>query len=80
MEFYIDSEELGIDSEGYGEYTGFVSYYLTTHGHDESTMLFNATIEIVNQDGGEIDSIGIDDSSNRVYDAALNLIKLELKG
>lgn len=72
-EIQID-EDLGVNYQDEGPWR---SYQLTTHGSDLFDLLDNATIEEVDQDGGELNSYGINEASLEVYSAAQILIAQE---
>lgn len=53
-------------------------YELTTHGKTFNECYDNAVIQVIDQDGGELDTFKIEDANDDVYDAATEAIKKEL--
>ena len=71
----IDTD-LGIEYQDSGPWR---SYRITASGNSVKEMIDDATVEEIDQDGGELDCYGLDDAPREVSDAAEKLIKKEFE-
>ena len=73
---YCFEGDMGIDYQDSGIWR---SYYLHFYGKDLKEVLESAMISEVDQDGGEINSYGIEDATNNVQIIAYEIIESAIK-
>lgn len=67
---YGFSGPLGITADGHR----YAEYYLDTRGDTAQEMIGNATVSLVDQDGGDLYSLELDGCNELVYNTALRAI------
>lgn len=72
----INLKDIGINFQDCGPWR---SYHLDTYGHDTKSMIENAWIEEIDQDGGTLRYYSLDEAENDVLEASLKLIERTLK-
>lgn len=71
MNHSIDESDIGIDYQDEGPWR---SYGVQSEGSTIDELLENAYIYETDQDGGELNCYPIDDASNEVYGAAMQVL------
>ena len=72
----IEINDIGIDYRDSGPWR---YYSLITAGDTLSELMNNAVISEVDQDGGELNSYGLDNASNEIQDKVLELLTKEIE-